>query len=1283
MSAHTNPLSTALAHLDLITGNGSLDAPENPYAALAPPVEQDMARLGQSVEQSPGHVWDSTQARYVLGLYHWFRSMAVPPGDTRETALDEAAGHLVPCYAQGGYALPERLRPHVKMSALNWALEITGDLHVGLEADSHGWAEALWRRLLSDTPERDPRHLVLREALATVLNLRCSLLYQRFCLLGDPSDLDEAIRQGRGAVVEAPEGSSEARQARIALGTALLYKAQIATSDTTLDEGISVSELALEQAPRDDPGLPLLLSMLMSGLATRATRSGDMADADRAISLGRTYVPEMPFDNLDALHVALAAALLTRFGTTGDTIDLHEAIAYAQKAVSAAPEGHPKGAALHTYSSALIQRFKIQGDPGDLEQALQHAYDAVEAIPESNPIRISSVSHLSAVLSLVAEMHGAHEGLEDGIALARQAVTLAPETDPNRTFHLQHLIAALCIRYQRTGDPDDLDEAIRLSRRLVGALPEDSRHLPHVLDTLATALHLRYRRFGGLSDLDEAVQFGEDAIALNKNSRVSPSLVARNLAMVLLSRFQHLNRTFYKGMSGPRRQKVVDSVVDLDRARMLAHESVSISTDRFERSFCLGTLSTVLMFSAERYRSSRYLEEAISYGFLAVEATAPDSEFLVEHVTNLANCLSLRPEISPEHCSTEELDCAVELVERIMDDLPDDDRRRTLVLHQLGRTAQLRHQRSEDPDDLTRMIDAGVAITRSPFATPLQRARAGMVASAQLAAVDPDRAAELASEAVALLPQLAPHRLRHHEHRDNLRNVSGLAGHAAALTLSSHGGAHQRAERAVQLLETGKGVVFTQALGMRGDLSALRREQPELAQRFEFLRGLLDEEGEDSLFSSISTAQAPDLDRHETAREFTELLDQIQSIEGFASFARPPSTANLNSAASEGPIVMFSTSFHRCDALILTPAGIVHLPLPDLTLEDIMDRGNQFTELVRTSWHGHTQAQREEAQTRVVDVLAWVWDCITGPVLQALGFHGPPAKGEPWPRVWWAPSGALSLLPLHASGHHDRSTQGGWTTVMDRVVSSYTPTVRSLQQARRSAASRTETTGGRALVVAMPTTPGLPHDGRLTHVDAEAATAVRALAPEVTVLREPDPSKGTKTSSNHLPTRDNVLRSLPDHMIAHFACHGVSEYDPSQSRLLLHDHAQAPFTADSVNAVQLDQARLAYLSACNTSSVEDMLLPDEAIHMASAFHLAGFTHVIGTLWQVSDDVAVTVAEKFYENLRAEDGLMHPDRAPFALHEAVRSLRAGDDLPLPEMDRTASPVLWASFIHTGP
>jgi CHAT domain-containing protein len=142
---------------------------------------------------------------------------------------------------------------------------------------------------------------------------------------------------------------------------------------------------------------------------------------------------------------------------------------------------------------------------------------------------------------------------------------------------------------------------------------------------------------------------------------------------------------------------------------------------------------------------------------------------------------------------------------------------------------------------------------------------------------------------------------------------------------------------------------------------------------------------------------------------------------------------------------------------------------------------------------------------------------------------------------------------------------------------------------------------------------------------------------------------------------------MPQCPIAHFACHGTSDpEDPSNSRLLLHDHEMAPFTVASLASIRLDHARLAYLSACETAFATKLL--DEGIHLASAFQLAGYPNVVATLWNVNDLAAARIADDFYGNLAADSA-----NAASALHQAVRTLR--NELP-------GTPSLWAAHIHVG-
>jgi CHAT domain-containing protein len=284
--------------------------------------------------------------------------------------------------------------------------------------------------------------------------------------------------------------------------------------------------------------------------------------------------------------------------------------------------------------------------------------------------------------------------------------------------------------------------------------------------------------------------------------------------------------------------------------------------------------------------------------------------------------------------------------------------------------------------------------------------------------------------------------------------------------------------------------------------------------------------------------------------------------------------------------------------------------------------------------------------------LGWLWDAVAGPVLDRLGICGPPRDGEPWPRLWWCPSGLLSLLPLHAAGHHDTVSDAAPRTVLDRVVCSTTPTLRALAHSRRGADSP-RPCANRAVVVAMPKTPGSNAD--LPGAAAEAALIRRHFPGEVTVL--------TGTAATH----DAVLAALAGASWAHFACHGHSDLvDPSACRLLLADHHNRPLTVVDLARLRMDNSELAFLSACSTARPSGRLA-EEVIHLASAFQLAGYRHVIGTLWPIGDRHAVDVADLVYP------AIVGGADVAAAVHGATRRMR----------DRWPSdPSVWASHIHVG-
>jgi CHAT domain len=108
------------------------------------------------------------------------------------------------------------------------------------------------------------------------------------------------------------------------------------------------------------------------------------------------------------------------------------------------------------------------------------------------------------------------------------------------------------------------------------------------------------------------------------------------------------------------------------------------------------------------------------------------------------------------------------------------------------------------------------------------------------------------------------------------------------------------------------------------------------------------------------------------------------------------------------------------------PAGFGHVALPELTMHEAIERARSL----RAALDRPTRASSRV----VLETMSWLWDTVTGPVLDRLGHTAMPGVETDLPRVWWLPTGPLAGLPLHAAGHH---TEVDDRVVIDRVVSSY------------------------------------------------------------------------------------------------------------------------------------------------------------------------------------------------------------------------------------------------------
>jgi tetratricopeptide (TPR) repeat protein len=1106
-------------------------------------------------------------------------------------------------------------------------------------------------------------------------------LHQRFLEVRNMADLEEAITAGREAVALARTNAGHLS----ALSSVLLKRFEACGQVADLDEAIVLGRIAARLPPTRSPDGEYSMANLGAVLSARFRATGSLDDLTESIGLKRSALAlsRPGISRKHALH-DLAHGLCMLFETTGRAEAWDEAVDLARRAVGARPrEGRRQSSYVHALGYVLSRRCAHDDTTAGLDEAIACARTAFNDTSASHRDRERYLARLVADLALYARLSDGGTHLDEAVRLARCAAVNAPGSTEHdaRSGYSLILMVALQSRFGWGGELSDLDEAVAVGRASAARTEGDLRARWNYLRILADVLFERYRQVRSIADLDEAVAYVRSRLETGFGDRGERADGLSSLGTFTWTRFLRTR-----------------DVRDLEESVDLCREAVAANAWGNEQAWHLANYAVVL---EERFAQSGQLsdlDEAIETGRRAIarmtnERAGSDPTRYYSHLArynaNLAHFLHRRFDRTGR---PEDLDEAVAAGRRSVDLISSRNPERSRFLVNLGAALRARHEYAGVNDDVTAALDAMIEASAVETAPAWQRVGAARLAAADLVRMSDVRAAaEVLDRAVRLLPEVSPRRLARDDQQHALKDVAGLAGEAASVILADASLPDaDRTRRALSLLEAGRQVIINQALDGRDDLSELRRGHPDLAARFVELRNQLDRQWEPSL-PARAAESGPDSavpaggsgrDRHELSAEFAATMGRIRQLDGFDSFGLPPSPDDLLGAAREGPVAVLNFSAYGSHALLVTRAEVIALPLPRLSQEGLTGNIDAFLSAQHSIVKGDI-AQQARGEAELIVVLEWLWDAVAGPVLDALGYQGRPSGAGDWPRVWWVPCGLLSMLPVHAAGYHRTAASDQCPrTVLDRVVSSYTPSLRALMHTRRRiaalAAVAPATVVPRALVVAMSTTPGLPGLGRLPHV-LEEVEALRRHFPELTVLGGETDASGDGT----VPTKNTVLEQLAGHPIAHFCCHGQSDaLDPSRSRLLLQDHERDPLSVASLAPVALDGVQLAYLSACNTAATHRMRLFDESVHLASAFQIAGFPHVISTLWEIEDRLSVSIADNFYANLLiATEGARDVHRPAYALHHAIRTARDGDGT-LGATSVIQNPFLWASFVHIG-
>ncbi|PVH71735.1 TPR-like protein [Cadophora sp. DSE1049] len=918
--------------------------------------------------------------------------------------------------------------------------------------------------------------------------------------------------------------------------------------------------------------------------------------------------------------------------------DLRSSVEVADLEVEAIPQDHPNRAGwLKSLGNRLGRRFGRTGLMNNLNRAIEVADMAVEATPQDHPDRAGRLNNLGNNLGLRFGRTGSMNDLNRAIEVTDIAVKATPKDHPNRAGWLNSLGVWLSRRFERTGFIDDLNRAVEVADMAVKATPQDHPDRAIRLNNLGSWLGKRFERTGLIDDLNRAVEVADMAVKATPQDHPNRAIFLNSQGAWLGRRFDrtgltddlnravevadiavevtpqdHPNRAAFLQNLGVwlgRRFQRTGSIDDISRAVEVADMAVKATPrDHPDRAAHLNNLGTWLSKRFERTGSIDDINRAVEVADIAVKATPQDYPDRAGRLNNLGNNLGLRFDRTG---SIDDVNRAVEVADMAVEATPQNHPNRAAILNNLGHRLGRRFERTRSIDDLNRAVE----VAEMAVEATLQDHPSGALHLSNLGdwlgtRFDQTKAIGDLERSISSFTKgwncpSAPPSIRIRLARKVARYLASQSDWEGSSTLL---------EDAVKRLPTHMLADFA-GLASMAAATALNagKEAHHALKLLELGRGVIA-----GLLLEIRT-DISDLERQhpELAEEFVSLRDELDSPA--ATTAPLTILENASSVESRGkrrreaekrfPVVLAEIRSKRGFLNFLLP------PTPD-ELETAADPGPIVV---------------------INQTLQWLWDVAASPILEELGFKEPPSKDN-WPHIWWILTGQLSQLPFHAAGRH---FIGSIDTVLDRAMSSYSSSIKALIYGRRHrGANPIQQASENALLITVPES-GLPF-----------ALDEVAMLEKLCPLLKLNPVKP-------VPQRDEVLAHLRACKIFHFASHGQSNpLEPSESCLVLSGENNSVTVADLRDCrLQENSPFLAYLSACSTKVNVAERLVDEEIHLVSACQLAGFRHVIGTLWKVSDQYCVNVARILYETIKDEGMTDHA--VCRGLHRAIRALRDKD------------------------
>ncbi|KAL9570253.1 hypothetical protein ACKAV7_005761 [Fusarium commune] len=602
----------------------------------------------------------------------------------------------------------------------------------------------------------------------------------------------------------------------------------------------------------------------------------------------------------------------------------------------------------------LVQSYRASNDPDLLEEVIQTARKSYKEVIED------------------------FDGLEEAMKLERKAIEASPSDSMDRQRFSYWLALQLGDYFYHIRNLDDADEAIGLIKSSLEKFPDESPIKAAHMANLGILLKEKYSVLGVEDDFGSGCESLETAIASSPEDQNTIATWLEKLADFILEKVddKRLEADLEESVSYARTALEV-TPSDCPSSYIQLYNLGSMLLKRFSRNQeDVSDLNQGIALLREALTSisstNPEIESILSHLASALDtrhdklrkAIAVMGNPFVERPTSISTLAALLKKRFRAGGSLDDMIEAILISQKTLESMPEDSPFRTDLWTTLGDLFAAKFGRTWATSDLEEAVHNYRCAVEHPTGNTLRRIIAAT--SVMPLCLSLQDAYDIGRTAIDLVPGIAAARSLETSDRQHLLSYS--RGLAASVTCAAIRLKRDPSE-ALAILEQGRGILGS-------SLDDLRTDTKELHEEF----------GED-----------PGSRRRNAAKSFDGLLNEIPKSPGFEDFLGRLTTDQIRAAATYGPIVIINSSWMGCEGIVIERERITSMIFKDLDDGELMERAEGF-------------------DLGTPDMLEWLWDTITGRVLEALGFTETPPNQQEWPHVWWMPTGPLSRFPLHASG---------------------------------------------------------------------------------------------------------------------------------------------------------------------------------------------------------------------------------------------------------------------------